>query len=318
VGRNLALDVLKVVLALMVVALHSRFLADVSPLATFLTVDGLFRIAVPIFFLISGFYFYPAVMQGRHWQWIGRIILLYAFWMLFYAYFWFRPTSFSLAEILRMAGIMLGGYYHLWYMVGIIGSALLLMLIRHWPVRYLLLLGLSAFLLGVAIQYTALYYRFSEPAVNDLLSRPESHRNILLLAFPFFCGGFLIGKSALHERLGIRLPLYASIVGIALLVLEAYLNYDALHQVEGIDNLLALLIACPALFVLIINLDVRGNIPHLAQYSTAIYFVHVFFLFTFLKFFSFTATLMTLAVLLASLLASYVLVRASKRFRFIL
>lgn len=317
-SRNLALDLFKVLLALMVVALHSRFLADVSPLAMFLTVDGLFRIAVPIFFLISGFYFYPAMVKKHHVKWITRIVLLYAFWMLFYAYFWFRPTSFSGAEMLRLTGIMLGGYYHLWYMVGIIGSALLLVSMKHWPLRYLFMLSLGAFLLGVAVQYTALYYRFSDTAVNDLLSRPESHRNILLLAFPFFCGGFLISKSGIHTRLGLRIPLIASVVGILLLVTEAYLNYDALHQVEGIDNLLTLIVVCPALFILIINLDVRGNIPHLAQYSTAIYFVHVFFLFTFLKFFNFTASLMTLVVLCASLMAAYVLVQASKRFNFIL
>ena len=317
-GRNLALDLLKIVLALMVVALHSRFLADVSPLATFLTVDGLFRIAVPIFFLISGFYFYPAMIKGQHVKWISRIVLLYAFWMVFYGYFWFRPTSFSAAEIVRLVGIVLGGYYHLWYMVGIIGSALLLVWIKDWPVRYLVMISLLAFLLGVIIQYTALYYRFSDVAVNDLFSRPESHRNLLLLAFPFFCGGFLISKTGLHTRLGLRIPLLASVLGLALLTLEAYFDYDELHQVEGIDNLLALLLVCPAIFVLIINLDVRGNIPNLAQYSTAIYFVHVFFLFTFLKFFSFTASLMTLLVLLASLIAAYVLVRASKRFNFIL
>jgi len=318
VGRNLALDLLKVVLALMVVALHSRFLADVSPLATFLTVDGLFRIAVPIFFLISGFYFYTALIKGQHLKWIGRIVLLYAFWMVFYAYFWLRPTSFSGAEMLRLAEIVLGGYYHLWYMVGIIGSALMLVWLKDWPTRYLATVSLFAFLLGVIIQYTALYYRFSDVAVNDLFSRPESHRNLLLLAFPFFCGGFLINKTGLHTRLGLRIPLLASVVGLALLTLEAYFDYDELHQVEGIDNLLALLLVCPAIFVLIINLDVRGNIPNLAQYSTAIYFVHVFFLFTFLKFFSFTASLMTLLVLLASSIAAYVLVRASKRFNFIL
>lgn len=55
--RNLSLDFLKIVLSFFVVGLHCSFLIDVNTDAYFATVRGIFRLAVPIFLIISGYYF---------------------------------------------------------------------------------------------------------------------------------------------------------------------------------------------------------------------------------------------------------------------
>ena len=56
--RNLSLDYLKVFLAVCVVFLHGGWLYDINELVGYLHVNGLFRIAVPLFFIINGYYFY--------------------------------------------------------------------------------------------------------------------------------------------------------------------------------------------------------------------------------------------------------------------
>ena len=56
-SRNIALDILKLSMAFMVVGLHAGFLGDFTSLGQYLTVNGLFRIAVPIFLIINGFIF---------------------------------------------------------------------------------------------------------------------------------------------------------------------------------------------------------------------------------------------------------------------
>ena len=63
--RNISLDLLKLGMAFMVVGIHAGFMADINPLVKYLTVDGLFRIAVPVFLIINGFFFYRSFEKKR-------------------------------------------------------------------------------------------------------------------------------------------------------------------------------------------------------------------------------------------------------------
>ena len=49
----------------MIVGLHAGFLKDVNEYVSFLTVEGLFRIAVPLFFIING-YFYHLYYERKY------------------------------------------------------------------------------------------------------------------------------------------------------------------------------------------------------------------------------------------------------------
>ena len=86
-NRSLSIDILKVILALMVVGIHSGFLEDISALGRYLTVSGLFRMAVPIFFVINGFYFF-SVPPEKISHWFKRVIQLYLFWTIVYIGYW--------------------------------------------------------------------------------------------------------------------------------------------------------------------------------------------------------------------------------------
>ncbi|WP_373312790.1 hypothetical protein [Deefgea tanakiae] len=83
----------------MVVGIHTVFLKDISLEASYLTQDGLFRIAVPIFLIINGFYFYSAISNNNSALWIKRLFHIYLFWMILYAYFWFRPSELTFIEL---------------------------------------------------------------------------------------------------------------------------------------------------------------------------------------------------------------------------
>ena len=56
--RNLSIDILKVILAIAVVFLHTRIFYDLSTLLGHVFVQGIFRLAVPIFLVITGYYFF--------------------------------------------------------------------------------------------------------------------------------------------------------------------------------------------------------------------------------------------------------------------
>ncbi|HBS7058692.1 TPA: acyltransferase family protein [Klebsiella pneumoniae] len=51
-----SLDTLKLILSVMVVFIHSRIFLDSSLILDAFTSNGFFRVAVPIFFIINGYY----------------------------------------------------------------------------------------------------------------------------------------------------------------------------------------------------------------------------------------------------------------------
>lgn len=60
-GRQISLDIFKLLMSFMVVGLCAGFLGDVDLLGEYLAVNGIFRLAVPTFLVINGFYFFCCV-----------------------------------------------------------------------------------------------------------------------------------------------------------------------------------------------------------------------------------------------------------------
>ena len=80
-----SIDILKVVAALLVVAIHARpFVGKTYPLY----ISLFSRMAVPVFFVVSAFFFFrkkPDTAQLKHY--VRRMGWLYAFWFVVEAYF---------------------------------------------------------------------------------------------------------------------------------------------------------------------------------------------------------------------------------------
>ena len=71
VKRNLNIDYLKIILAICVVAIHtSPFDLFFEPIG-YLAENGLLRVAVPLFFIMNGFYF-SKVIEGEKKFPLGR------------------------------------------------------------------------------------------------------------------------------------------------------------------------------------------------------------------------------------------------------
>lgn len=316
-NRNIALDILKLTMSFMVVGLHTRFLSETSPLGESVTTNGLFRIAVPIFLLISGFYFFSVVTKNAQLNWFKRIALLYTVWMLFYIYFWFFiPNSFS--GVINLIFQIFIGYQHLWYISGMLGAAAILLLVRHLPSKILGASILGTFLTGVFLQYCLKYDWVQEFTRYPVLDNDWLHRNFIFFSYPFFGLGYLIHKHSLHRRIPLHIAIILSVTGLILLLGESSLNFFHQKRGGGFDNFLSLLWICPSIFILFTKATVVGKSKQIAQYSSAIYFVHLLFLNFLYKFTSIKGTMLTLAVLALSAGASFFIVRINNRLKFIL
>lgn len=316
-NRSLSVDILKIVLACLVVGIHSGFLEDFSALACYLTAGGLFRIAVPIFFVINGFYFF-SVPQDRIATWFKRVLLLYLFWTLFYIGYWFRMETVNLFEIARVIKTLLVGHEHLWYLPAMIGAAAILLCVRKLSTPLLLAIALFLFAIGLSIQYLGNYHVFSGSWIDKALNVLWFYRNFLFFAFPFFAIGYLLRRTEIYKKINLSPLVVLALLALLLLLLEVYCDFKLQPAPEGFDIFLCLILVCPLIFVLALKFEIKGDSKTLALYSTGIYFIHPLFISLITARVDLGGTLLTFVVIGLSTAASWLLIKINSRVKFIL
>ncbi|WBS04495.1 acyltransferase family protein [Pseudoduganella sp. SL102] len=316
--RNVSIDVLKLALAFMVVGLHVGLLQDFSPTLGYLTSNGLFRIAVPIFLIINGFYFYPVLQRNEARRWFGRALGLYLFWTAVYGLLWIPALSPGLSGLAKAVHTLVFGYFHLWYLCGMIGAALLMLILQHRPPRTVLIVAALLYCGGVAIQYAGNYHLFAHPLLDRVSNTNWTHRNFLFLAFPFFYVGFAIHRYQLHKRIAMPYLCWGAAAGLVLLLLESYWNYTNPRNDGGYDNFASAILICPLVFLIACNVKLYSSNKRIALYSSGIFLVHIFVLRTLQPYIDVGMSAMTFVVMAISLAITAALIPLSRKVRFIL
>ena len=262
--RSLSIDILKIILAFFVVFLHMHVLRDYNSSLSYILVNGLFRIAVPVFLIITGYYFYYVDNMKRLKKWLIRIFLLYLIWSVIYIPFW--KNNMVWANIIF-------GYHHLWYLVGTFFAGIILFILRKKSTGRLLMLILILFTCGYVIQLLGNSHYF-KGNMDLVLNFFPSYRNFLWVCFPFLGIGFLIKKLGIDVKN--KPSAFLVIVSVFLVIFEAFINDKiiGLDKNESIDILFSLLFACPLLFLYCKNMPFKTDSKILASISTAIYLVH--------------------------------------------
>ncbi|UFH33000.1 hypothetical protein LNP04_04575 [Chryseobacterium sp. C-71] len=240
-----------------------NFLKETYPALSYILVNGLFRIAVPVFLVITGFYFFHIDNKVKLKKWLFRTFLLYAIWMLIYISYWKDNEQIWLTVIF--------GYHHLWYLIGTFFSGIILYFLRNQNSKLLIALALGFFLLGYGVQVLGNLHYFKNE--NDsVLNMYLLYRNFLFVCFPFLTIGFLINKHKidLSEYKNSSLLVILSVLCV---VAEAFFNYKNISS-ESTDILFSLIFASPLLFLYCQKIYVKTTSKILASFSTAIYVVH--------------------------------------------
>lgn len=261
--RDSAIDALRVILAIFVIGIHTGF-PDLAQLeARQMLVNGLYRVAVPVFALISGFFFAGAVQRRRGGRYLRRIVGLYAIWMLVYAPF-YGPEITSPGHLLQL---WVFGYFHLWFLAGMILAGVLLLALIRWqvPLRRIVMLALFLAGVGIGLQYLVLSERVLLPL--------DLYRNGILVIFPFFAMGYALALSGLR-RIGAGGAVLTALSLLAVMA-ESLIWYCIAGGTYGVDTMLSLLIFAP--LIVLAALSVRG-IPGgrgLASLAAFTYFAHI-------------------------------------------
>lgn len=309
--RNISLDLLKIILAIFVVLLHANFFSDYNETLSYLSVEGLFRIAVPTFFLINGYFFKHIVDNKKIIKWSKRVIILYSVWTIIYLPFW----TFSIKSIIINIFI---GYFHLWYIQALLLSGIILFYTKKLNSKNMLMLAFFLFSVGVVIQYSGNYHMVKVNILDRIMNFEPTYRNFLFLGLPFFIIGYLINKDNWNKLITPKQTLLLITLGMIFIFIESYINYY--YTKEAFDNLFSLIFICPLIFIYTINLNLRFNInsKNIALVSTAIYLVHPLIRKILNMLFTMETTFLSILTIVFSFFISLIIIEINTKIKFLL
>lgn len=315
-----SIDLLKVVAALLVVAIHARPF-DGSDYPLFISLFS--RMAVPVFFVVSAFFFFrkkPGAPQLRHY--IGRMALLYAFWSVVEAYFTIESAflshgwSFDKSLAIFVRNFFLNSTFSgSWFIMALmIAVPVVYWLGRRVPAWAVLAIGVAIY---VPVTLTTNYYAYMPHGVRQATDAAFRllglYHNSFLPAIVFCAIGRLIAE---HEERLARCSGAASTALLALCVGGAWIEV-ACHHARFTDCYLMLMPTAAAIVAWTLRHEVNWRLPYAAmrKFSTVTYFSHFIFvwLLTGKGIFSPIATYFVIVALCLATTAA--LIPLSRRFR---
>lgn len=269
-------DVIKIILSFFVIALHVNVFTTSSIELRFL------RLAVPVFFIISGFFLQKSYATGgleKINKYIKKTLKLYLLYTLIYfplTLFAFyqseKPITHCLFAFIRNV-IFVGenSYsYPLWYLLALIYATIMIrfLIIKNVsPIKILLVGGLFT-LSGLMVE-KALASHHDLYFLNQLLSLYKqifvTTRNGFFIGFGYLCMGYFIG---FYEEI---LKRYRNFHGLFFLIF--YIIF-LISDINLSLNLAAMMLVC---FLLRCPIFAEIHNIWMRNMSTLIYFFHMYF-----------------------------------------
>lgn len=274
-------------MAIMVVCIHGLGLPEVQPASDLVIIlkDYLFRIAVPAFFIVNGFFLSNKLKDLSSFKpWLIRVSILYGFWAALYLPFLIEErmaAGGSFKQLLIQTGFnLLIGYHHLWYVVALLLAGTLLFVLREMPPRVMIAVCICLYGLGCLLQYVSAYLPEAHP-VAVTVSTLHLDRNGMTFALPMLYIGVLIHRNQFlsleHRGAGaLKAGLGLVAIGTLMAAVEVTLNLS-LHNSEDMDLLIFAPVLCAGLFLIALNLTLSFDTSRFSKLPSVIYFVHPMF-----------------------------------------
>lgn len=274
--RNNTLEIIKFVASYMVVLIHFYFRDGLGSI-----MDALARFAVPLFFIVSGFYSYK-ISLSKIKKRIKNIIWLSIFSTLIY-------TAFNITMLLLSSNAEgISTYFeryltskvlvrlfifniplsseHLWFLLALIYVYVIFYLVTKYKISDAWVLGISIFflLLHIILGEIALAFGIDFPAYIV--------RNFLLMGVPFFSLGLMAKK---YEHNILKTPHLIVFATLVLGVLETCFSRKNIGKNELYIGSIFICFSAIVLFVKYSNKKYHHIIVEIAGCNTYIYILHL-------------------------------------------
>lgn len=224
------IDLFRLIAVILVVMNHTYPLAGINETADFVLTRIIARIAVPFFFMISGYFILPRIM-GENKDYttviknVKKLTKLYIIATLIYL-----PLSIYSGNITPNMGMVSilkdiffnGTFYHLWYLPGaIIGILIVSLLLKKFNEKQVFVISLGLYIIGL---FGDSYYNIVQniPVVNEfynlLFNFFDYTRNGIFFAPLFFILGAIIAKNKRKPKK--KIMIYGFVISLSLMIVE--------------------------------------------------------------------------------------------------
>ncbi|EJR54679.1 hypothetical protein IIM_01619 [Bacillus cereus VD107] len=320
-----AIDITRVIAAILVITVHTDPLFHYSQDGNYFLVSVLARIAVPFFFVTSGFFFASKIRikhslkedLPRVIPVISRLIKLYVIWTLIYfpfqMYIWIKSgESWSYWLVYLQKAFFEGSYYTLWYLSALIfAMAFSFVLFKLCKPQIVLGITLMLFVCGTTLQsYFDIFG--SEDFLSWYYTIFLTTRNGLFFGSFFVSLGMYSAYS--KKKSSQKYNLGCLFLSFVLLAFEAF-NVQHLAFTKGNGMWFMLVPTVYFLFMTLLNVNLENHSSYhiLRPLSFLMYVSHGLFLILFSKLYRIDSLLYFIAILLGTCIFSVVLLFVSKK-----
>lgn len=280
-----ALDYFRLVFAVAVVSIHIPPFADVNNVLNYYLQQVLPHLAVPFFFLASGFFLHRKLNDFKKVKaYLLRLFALYLTYTVLYlpliVYGYIEEKYTLIRSVLWFLRnfIFVGSVFHLWYFVALMAAALLLYLfVRKLKLRdkHIVAIVLALYVIGtVMYTYIQPLRKSIDVPVSELATLDKQYlllylyskvfnttRNGLFFGLPCLFFGYLIAKN--KERIRRKNYLVLSIVSLIVMTGEVFIAHE-IFGASDVSMLFTLLPASIFVFLFVLFIDC-GNSQRNAQ-----------------------------------------------------
>lgn len=263
--RNVALDYYKILLAFLVITIHIQPLAGIGSFGSWFISDGVARIGVPSFFIISGYFLYNKIDDWRAIKkYLIHLLCIYIAWEIIYLPNWWG-RSIMLIDIFV-------GYFHLWFIPALFIGSLLLLVLKRFAKNDAIIL-----LIGIALYVFAHTFLANHIGIQST-TKIFYFQNGIFAGFPLIALGYFIRAKDLVNKIKPQLLLLALIIAIPLFIFDIIYTHQHIHSTLF---MLSLYVICPIgimsviKFVKIEYVNSTYN-SYLSKLSGAIYFIQIY------------------------------------------
>jgi len=276
------IDVLRLVFAIMVVSIHTMAFQSINENLRIATSMGIARLAVPFFFVVTGYFLYDRInLENEPKSTLKRLLILYVSWVLIEAITLFPRVigSFiSMGPIFCIKYLLIIGVTgSLWYISSLIITIFIISpVLKKDKIFLLLFIGFILYIFGMTGD--TYFGLFEKTMINPLIS---GYTSIFILpqigvteSILFVTLGAAVNKYKLNEK--INKPGLLSIISIILLLIEAFvLNKTGIAKDSNMY--ISAIIAAPLILIWAINYKKNISLKvtkACREYSLGIYCSH--------------------------------------------
>lgn len=279
VTKKINLDHVRLILSFFIIAIHTYPLSFLGDFQDYLFTRIIFRIAVPLYLMITGYYILKKSLKQKEVliNYFKKISIIYLYSIIIYSIFLIK--NFSNWQVFLRDIFFTGPFYHLWYFPALIlGIITTYYIIKYIPEKYQIIICAILYFIGILGDN---YYGFLHTAdiftsfYKFVTNITGYTRNFLFYVPIFLMLGYKISKE--EKRIEKRTNIIYIIKFLVLMILEGALIYrysTPLHT----SMYFALPFLSYFIFKYLITYLNKETNKNIREASTIIYIIHPWFI----------------------------------------